>query len=59
MQVTETIQCPCCGRKSTLEIDTSIPSQNFWMDCEACCLPLEVTINCEPGEVLSLDVQPG
>jgi len=57
MQETGAIQCPYCGQKSTLEIDTTIPTQHFWMDCDVCCRPFEVTVNCEPGEILSLDVE--
>ena len=37
-------------------IDTSQPSQRFTTDCEVCCRPMEVSVECEPGEILSLDV---
>lgn len=59
MQVTEEIQCPFCGQNSELTIDTSIASQRFTTDCEICCRPFEVTVECEPGEILSIDVQGG
>ena len=39
-------------------IDTSQPSQRFTTDCEICCRPMEVIVECEPGEILSLDVRP-
>ena len=39
-----------------LVIDTSVPSQRFTTDCEVCCRPFEVGAECEPGEILSLDV---
>lgn len=39
-------------------IDTSQSSQRFTTDCEICCRPMEVTVECEPGEILSLDVRP-
>jgi hypothetical protein len=38
-------------------IDTSTASQRFTTDCEVCCRPFEVRVECEPGEVLSLEVQ--
>ena len=57
MQVPESIQCPFCGRTFELVIDTSVRSQRFTTDCEVCCRPFEVTVECEPGEILSLDVQ--
>jgi hypothetical protein len=59
MEVTETIQCPYCGRSFDLAVDTSIPAQRFTTDCEVCCRPFEIVAECEPGEVLSLVVQEG
>ena len=57
MQVSETVQCPFCGQGFELVIDTSVPTQRFTTDCEICCRPFEVVAECEPGEILSLDVQ--
>jgi hypothetical protein len=56
MEVCESIVCPFCGQASAVAIDTSVPSQRFTTDCEVCCRPFEVTVACEPGEILSLDV---
>ena len=30
--------------------------ERFTTDCEVCCRPFEVFVECEPGEILSLDV---
>jgi hypothetical protein len=57
MQVSTRITCPFCGQAFDLAIDTSIASQQFTTDCEICCRPFEVSVECEPGEVVSLDVQ--
>lgn len=59
MQVSESVSCPFCGQSFDLVIDTSIESQRFTTDCEVCCRPFEVFAECEPGEVVSLDVQGG
>jgi hypothetical protein len=59
MEVVENIQCPYCGQVSDLAIDTSVPSQRFTTDCQVCCRPFEVVAECEPGEVLSLEVREG
>jgi len=59
MQIEELVQCPFCGQSFELVIDTSVPSQRFTTDCEVCCRPFEVFVQCEPGEVLSLEIQPG
>ena len=56
MEVSETIQCPHCGQSFDLVIDTSTANQRFTTDCEVCCRPFEVSAECEPGEVLSLEV---
>ena len=56
MEVSETIQCPYCGQRFELVIDTSSATQRFTTDCEVCCRPFEVFAECEPGEVLNLEV---
>ena len=57
MQVFESIQCPFCGQTFELVIDTSIDSQQLTIDCEICCRPFEVVAECEPGEILSVEVR--
>lgn len=57
MEQSERIQCPYCGQSMELVVDTGVPEQRFTTDCEICCRPFEVFAECEPGEILSLDVQ--
>ena len=59
MEVSESIQCPYCGQSFEVIVDTSTPSQRFTTDCEVCCRPLDIIAECEPGEILSLDVRAG
>jgi len=33
-------------------VDVSVPSQRFVTDCEVCCRPFGVVIECEEGELL-------
>lgn len=56
MEQTGQVPCPFCGQTNALLIDTSRPEQRFTTDCEVCCRPFEVVAECEPGEILSLDV---
>jgi hypothetical protein len=56
MEVSEAIHCPFCGQRFDLVIDTSIATQRFTTDCEVCCRPFEVSAECEPGEILSIEV---
>ena len=46
-----------CGQAFEIVVDTSVAFQRFTTDCEICCRPFEVHAECEPGEILSLDVQ--
>ena len=59
VEVSETIQCPFCGQRFESVVDTSMGTNRFTTDCEVCCRPIEVVAECEPGEILSLDVQAG
>jgi Cysteine-rich CPXCG len=56
VEVTERVGCPYCGQFMELVMDTSIAQQRSTTDCEVCCRPFEVVVECEPGRVLSLDV---
>ena len=53
------IQCPYCEQRFDLMIDTGVPAQRFTTDCEICCRPFEVSAECEPGEILSLETFSG
>jgi len=57
MEVSETVQCPFCGQAFDVTIDTTVGTQRFTTDCEICCRPIEFVAECEPGEVLSLEIQ--
>ena len=59
MELFETIQCPFCAAEIELAIDTSAGSQAFTTDCEVCCRPFEVRVECEPGEILGIEVLSG
>ncbi len=59
MEVAQSIQCPYCGETFELLVDTTNRTQQFVTDCEVCCRPFEVFAECEPGEILSLEVRGG
>jgi hypothetical protein len=56
MEGSVTVQCPYCGQAFEIVIDTSVAVQRFTTDCEVCCRPFEVSAECEPGEVLAVEV---
>ena len=59
MEVSANVQCPFCGQRFELVIDTSIASQRFTTDCEVCCRPFEIIAECEPGEILNIVAEGG
>jgi hypothetical protein len=56
MEIPESISCPFCGESFELSIDTSAGNQSFTTDCEVCCRPFVVSVEAEPGEVISIHV---
>lgn len=56
MEISASVQCPYCGQRFELVIDTSVDSQRLGTDCEVCCRPFEVIAECAPGEILSLQI---
>jgi Cysteine-rich CPXCG len=56
METAARVLCPFCGQAFELMVDTSTPTQTLTVDCEICCRPMSVWIECEPGKILSLDV---
>ncbi len=58
MEETEVVQCVFCGQTFELTIDTSSELQTLVTDCEICCRPLKITVDCEPGEVHGVTVEP-
>ncbi len=48
------IGCPHCGESFPLSVDTSAAEQSLVEDCSVCCRPINLTIVCQPGEVLDV-----
>jgi transposase-like protein len=48
------ITCPHCGETFSLEVDTSQAKQDLIEDCSICCRPINLTIRCRPGEIVTL-----
>jgi hypothetical protein len=53
------VVCPYCGEAYTAMVDTSQSSHDTIEDCPVCCRPIHLVIECDPGEVLSIDASPG
>jgi hypothetical protein len=50
------IVCPHCGEAFPLQIDTSQSEQSFIEDCTVCCRPIELTVRCQPGQIVDLQI---
>ncbi len=57
MEVSKDIQCPFCGQSFEIIMDTSAGNQRFTTDCEVCCRPFEVFVECVSGEILNLEIR--
>ena len=48
--------CPHCGEKISMVLDTSAGGQSYIEDCEVCCSPIEITYEVSNGKVSSFEV---
>jgi hypothetical protein len=49
------VECPWCGECYPLMIDTSQGSGTIIEDCTVCCRPILLNVECEPGEIFSVN----
>jgi hypothetical protein len=57
MVVQATIECPYCGEVFEISVDTSQGEFEMIEDCTVCCKPIAVSIECQPGEIFSIQTQ--
>ena len=48
------LHCPFCGENISLVVDTSAGSQTYIEDCQVCCQPMQIRIDVDDGELLSV-----
>jgi hypothetical protein len=56
LSVEAEIACPHCGEIFPLFVDTSQSEQTLVEDCTVCCRPIALSIRCQPGEIISLEI---
>ncbi len=49
-------ECPWCGEGNALAVDTSQGGYSTIEDCTVCCRPMQLALECEPGEVTGVEV---
>ena len=50
------IECPYCGESFTISVDTTQGDHSMIEDCTVCCRPMNIQIECNPGEVFGAQV---
>ncbi len=54
------VECPHCGETFEVEVDTSQGSdQELVEDCEVCSCQVNLRIACRPGQVQTVQSEPG
>jgi len=53
------VVCPYCGAGFEITVDTSQGDSDFVEDCTVCCRPINFRVQCEPGEVVSIESERG
>lgn len=59
MNDSASVTCPFCGEETEFDLEPSLPRQQVTVDCEVCCRPFVVAVECENGEVLSVEARSG
>jgi transcription elongation factor Elf1 len=54
MLLEATVACPHCGETFQTVVDSSQNSYSTVEDCPVCCRPIELEIECAPGEIFSV-----
>jgi len=53
------VTCPFCFESFITLVDTSQGDLDTIEDCTVCCRPMNLRITCSPGEVESVEIEPG
>jgi transcription elongation factor Elf1 len=48
------VECPHCGEEFPTMVDTSQGGYSAVEDCAVCCRPMQLDVDCEPGEIFSV-----
>ena len=54
MVIPITLDCPYCGESFETSADVSAGSQDYVEDCAVCCRPIEVHLEVEDDELVSV-----
>lgn len=49
-------QCPYCWEEISMLLDSSITDETYIEDCEVCCNPIEIKVQFENFELISISI---
>ena len=55
MLLSQVIACPTCWESIEIELDLSVPEQEYVEDCSVCCRPIKIRYRAEDGELAELE----
>jgi transcription elongation factor Elf1 len=53
-----TINCPHCGERFQISVETDDGNAEFVVDCEICCRPMTVSVRVKAGTVENVEISP-
>jgi hypothetical protein len=51
------IECPYCGERIVLLVDSSVGPQEYIEDCQVCCQPINIIITLDEDDLPQVDVR--
>ena len=49
--------CPHCWQQISMLLDVSVTKQTYIEDCEVCCNPIQVSVECLQGVIINFHVK--
>lgn len=50
-------QCPYCWESISMLIDTSVSTQTYIEDCEVCCRPINISVQCHDNKIVGFEAE--
>jgi hypothetical protein len=51
------VECPYCGERLEIAVDTSVGQQDYIEDCQVCCKPIQFRIRVSADGTSRVDVR--
>jgi len=52
------VECPWCYEPVLFQIDTTQGDHETIEDCQVCCRPISLNVQCEPGRLDDVQAEP-